>query len=157
MRESVLLRKYRKVAVGGTFDKFHKGHEMLLSTAFSLGEEVLIGVTSDSFASSKMHPVESFSTRVQRIRQFLSKYSNDFEIKEIFDSCGSADTDSLLDAIVVSHETEKSAEYINNIRLEKGLIPLDIIVIDWVLADDGIPISSTRIRRREIDMEGRFL
>jgi pantetheine-phosphate adenylyltransferase len=35
--------------------------------------------------------------------------------------------------------------------------PLDIITIDMVLADDGKPISSTRIREGEIDVAGTVL
>lgn len=152
-----MRKRYKKIAVGGTFDKFHKGHEKLLSTAFEMGEEVLIGVTSDCFASNKNHVIEEFSTRVQRIEVFLRKYNNNYEIKEIFDSCGSADKDPLLDAIVVSKETEKTAEYINKLRYENGFQLLDIIVIDWILAYDGSPISSTRIRKGEIDNVGKLL
>ena len=74
-----------------------------------------------------------------------------------FDAFGNADKDSKLDAIVVSHETEANALKINEVRYDNGLNLLDIIIIDWVLADDGIPISSTRIRKGEIDKTGRFL
>ena len=52
-------KKYRKIAVGGTFDRFHEGHLKLLSKAFQLSQLVLIGVTSDEFAQSKarLNPV----------------------------------------------------------------------------------------------------
>lgn len=150
-------KKYKKIAVGGTFDKFHRGHEKLLSTAFEMGEEVLIGVTSDSFASNKIHEIESYSIRVKRIEKFVSKYNVPYEIKEIFDAYGTADKDSKLDAIVVSQETEKTALKINEERFKNNFKLLDIIVIDWVLANDGIPISSTRIRKGEIDTIGKTL
>lgn len=149
--------KYKKIAVGGTFDKFHRGHEKLLSTAFEMGEEVLIGVTSDYFASNKNHEIESYSTRVSRIDNFVRKYNIPYEIKEIFDAYGTADKDSALDAIVVSKETERTAVKINEVRFQNNFKLLDIIVIEWVLANDGIPISSTRIRKGEIDTVGKTL
>ncbi|RAP47575.1 MAG: phosphopantetheine adenylyltransferase [Methanosphaera sp. rholeuAM6] len=152
-----MKKKYKKIAVGGTFDKFHSGHKKLLSTAFEMGEEVLIGITSDRFVSKKNHDIEPFSFRCKRVREYVLKFETNFNIIEIFDSCGTADVDSLLDAIVVSHETEKSAEYINEIRFKNGLNLLDIIVIDWILAADGNPISSTRIRKGEIDGKGKLL
>ena len=37
-------KRYNKVAVGGTFDKFHDGHKKLLSTAFEIGDCIEIGV-----------------------------------------------------------------------------------------------------------------
>ncbi len=150
-------KKYKKIAVGGTFDKFHRGHEKLLGTAFELGDEVLIGVSSDVFASSKSHEIEPLDKRVCKIISFLEQFDNTYEIKEIFDSCGTADVDSDLDAIVVSEETEKSAEYINSLRYERNLELLDIIVIEWIMADDGTPISSTRIRKGEINKKGKLL
>ena len=47
---------YKRVAVGGTFDKFHYGHRKLIGTAFEIGENVEIGVTSSVFAN-KNHKV----------------------------------------------------------------------------------------------------
>ncbi len=150
-------KKYKKIAVGGTFDKFHSGHKKLLSTAFEMGEEVLIGLTSDNFASNKAHEVESYSIRLKNIEKFIKKYNVPYEIKEIFDAYGTADKDSNLDAIVVSKETEKTALKINEERFKNDFKLLDIIVIDWVLSTDGIPISSTRIRKGEIDTVGKIL
>lgn len=151
------MKKYRKIAVGGTFDKFHKGHEKLISTAFEMGEEVLIGITSDKFANNKTHEVETLTQRIQKIEHYISQYDNKYEIKEIFDSNGTADTDNKLEAIVVSEETEESAENINMIRHNSGLKLLDIIVIEWIMAYDNHPISSTRIRKGEINKNGKLL
>ncbi|MDO5825033.1 MAG: phosphopantetheine adenylyltransferase [Methanosphaera sp.] len=148
------MKRYNKVAVGGTFDKFHKGHETLVRTAFEVADNVLIGITSDDFVKGKKHDIEPCSLRIKRLRKLVEKYDVDYEINDVY---GTADTDSSLDAIVVSHETEATALEINNIRVKNGLNPLDIIVIEWVLAADGVPISSTRIRKGEIDKKGNIL
>ncbi|MCI5866572.1 MAG: phosphopantetheine adenylyltransferase [Methanosphaera sp.] len=145
---------YNKIAVGGTFDKFHKGHEQLIKTAFDMAENVLIGVSSDAFASRKSHNVECCEKRIKNVKEAIKDYDNNYTIIEINDAMGTADIDANLDAIVVSEETEESAVYINKIRHENGLKLLDIVVIKWVLADDNIPISSTRIRKGEITQDG---
>jgi len=151
------MSTYKKVAVGGTFDKFHKGHEALIRTAFEMGDEVLIGITSDEFASNKNHIIEPCNVRIKRLKSISNSYGKKYVVKEIFDASGTADKDPNLDAIVVSEETESSAISINNIRSNLGLNKLDIIVIEWILAEDGVPISSTRIRKGEIDKKGNIL
>ena len=113
-------------------------------------------MTSDKFASHKKHDIEPLEVRVNRLKNIVKHFNKAYEIIEISDSNGSADKDPLLEAIVVSEETEESAVNINKIRVEKGLKPLDIIVIEWILADDGVPISSTRIRKGEIDNKGKL-
>jgi pantetheine-phosphate adenylyltransferase len=73
------------------------------------------------------------------------------------DPYGTTVTDEAFEAIVVSRETEPVAREINAIRRNRGFRELDIITIDMVNADDGIPISSTRIRRGEIDPMGHII
>ena len=148
--------KYKRVAVGGTFDKFHYGHRKLISTAFEIGESVEIGVTSNLFASKK-GDVDSCNTRMANLNAFLSKSHDNFHISRLDDAYGPTIYDENFDAIVVSEETEPNAIKINEIRESKGMKPLDIVVVSFVLADDGIPISSTRIRQGKINQKGELI
>ena len=148
-------RKYSKVAVGGTFDKFHDGHKKLLSTAFEIGDCVEIGVTSDAFGGLK-GDIDSCEERMRNLKYFFSDKS-DFRIVPLDDVYGTTIFDSDFEAIVVSEETEPAAIEINNIRISKGMKPLDIVVVSFVLAYDGNPISSTRIRQGEINQNGNFI
>ncbi len=146
---------YKKIAVGGTFDKFHDGHKKLLETAFELGEYVEIGVTSNAFGGLK-GDIDSCTDRMNGILNFFSDKSN-FTTMVLEDAYGTTVFDKDFDAIVVSEETEPTAIKINEIRKSKGMSPLDIVVVSFVLADDGTPISSTRIRNGEINKKGNIL
>ena len=148
-------KKYNKVAVGGTFDKFHDGHKKLLSTAFEIGDVVEIGVTSDAFGGLK-GDIDSCKIGMANLKSFFSDKSN-FVVVPLEDPYGTTIYDEDFEAIVVSEETEPTAVKINEIRSSKGMKPLDIVVVSFVLAYDGTPISSTRIRRGEINQSGKFI
>jgi pantetheine-phosphate adenylyltransferase len=151
----MIHKKYKKVAVGGTFDKFHQGHRLLIKKAFQVGDQVLIGVTSDKFGGIKGE-IEPCNVRMSNLNSLLEEQSN-YIISRLDDPYGVTVDDETIDAIVVSPETEPTAFKINQIRGEKGMKPLDIITISMVLAEDGKPISSTRIRRGEIDPKGTVI
>ena len=148
-------KRYSKVAVGGTFDKFHDGHKKLLSTAFELGNQIEIGVTSDAFGGLK-GDIDSCEERMNNLKLFFKDKSN-FRVVSLDDPFGTTIYEADFDAIVVSEETEPTAVKINEIRLSKGMNPLDIVVVSFVLAEDGNPISSTRIRRGEINKNGLII
>lgn len=148
--------KFKNVAVGGTFDHFHKGHEKLLSEAFNIGENVLIGVTSDEFGGKKGN-IEPCTKRMTQLEKFIQKFDSNYVVKRLEEPFGPTVDDPQFDAIVVSRETKPTADKINQIRKEKGMKPLKIFIIGCVLADDGKPISSTRIRNKEIDRDGKPL
>ena len=149
-------KSYKKVAVGGTFDKFHYGHRRLIDIAFEIANYVVIGVTSNEFGGVKGR-IEPCDVRMSNLRSLLEEKHQNYDIQELNDPFGTTITDDTIDAIVVSEETEPTAFKINKIRKENGMEPLDIVTIGMVLADDGIPISSTRIRRGEIDKMGTII
>ncbi len=148
-------KRYNKVAVGGTFDKFHDGHKKLLSTAFEIGDEIEIGVTSDAFGGLK-GDIDSCKERMSNLKSFFSDKYN-FVVVPLEDPYGTTIYDADFEAIVVTEETEPTAVEINEIRVSKGMNPLDIVVVSFVLAYDGNPISSTRIRSGEINQKGNFI
>ncbi|MGD0406211.1 MAG: phosphopantetheine adenylyltransferase, partial [Candidatus Bathyarchaeia archaeon] len=79
------------------------------------------------------------------------------EIVPLNDSYGLTISGKGLDALVVSKETESTAAKINKIRAEAGFPPLKIVTISMVPAENSTPISTTRIRRGEIDRNGHLL
>ena len=62
-----------------------------------------------------------------------------------------------LEALVVSKETQKTAQAINVKRKKAGMPPLKIFTVDMVPAENSTPISTTRIRSGEIDRNGHML
>ena len=150
-----------KVMVGGTFDPLHDGHKRLISRSFELaghGGHVVIGLTTDPFASRKTHPIRPFEKRREELEHFISgnEFPASFAIEPLTDKYGSA-IDADFDAIIVSEETLPVAVEINKLRRKNGRRKVDIHQISCVLAEDGKWISSTRIYRGEIDIHGHIL
>jgi len=150
-----------KVMVGGTFDPLHDGHKRLLARSFELAGPsgmVTIGLTTDSFASSKLHPVRPFDERRENLVRFIEEkgYRTPWQVEALSDRFGTALVADF-DAIVVSEETLPVATEINRLRKERGSRKVDIHQITCVLAEDGRWISSTRIYRGEIDAHGHLI
>lgn len=152
-----------EVALGGTFDPVHDGHRALFERAFELGD-VVVGLTSDELAPetrSEARDIRPFEERradlEAELAEYAEQYDRSFEVRTLIEPTGIAAEEPDLEYLVVSPETASAGEVINDIRREQGLDPLEIEVVDHVLADDGDIISSTRIIRGEIDEHGALV
>lgn len=158
---------YKTLAIGGTFDRLHKGHEFFVSQAFKLGSKVIIGLTSDKFVEKKLKAqslklkakVKSYRERENELKNFLKQenFLSRTTIVSIDDVYGPAAEANDIEALVVTVETLKGAALINDKRIKKGLKVLEVVIIDLVNAQDKQRISSTRIRKGEIDRWGEVL
>ncbi len=160
MRGRCDFLKYKTVATGGTFDHFHKGHDALLSKSFEVADKVVIGLTSDEFARREgKTPDQTYAQRLRSLRALIRREfpNRKYIVAKLDDYFGPGIASPDVQAIVVSRETAKRVPIANALREAKGYPPLEVVVVDYVLAEDSVPISSTRIRKGEIDTEGRLL
>ncbi len=150
------------VILGGTFEELHGGHVKLLIEAINLGDRILIGLTSDSFAqSTKRRNIIKYEKRKENLLNLLKSIrktsGKHIEIFKIDDPYGPAIELEDIDIIVVSTETYPRAKEINEIRVLNGLKPLAIYVINLVETKEGEKISSTHVRAEKYDSWGRHL
>ncbi|MEM1923309.1 MAG: pantetheine-phosphate adenylyltransferase [Nitrososphaerota archaeon] len=163
--ELELSRSFRPIynmgALGGTFDELHVGHLALLNTAFRLSKKVIIGVTSDEFASKLMKEgkISPMRERIEELRRTLDKYGwlSRAEITQLNDPFGPLLSDERIDMLVTGPITLGRAEEAVNLRVSRGLPPVALELSPLVLAEDGRPISSTRVRLGEVDRAGRLI
>ena len=149
------------VALGGTFDPIHDGHRKLFRRGFELGD-LTVGLTSDDLAPETRHEpryIRPFDERKAALEAELAEFAEeadrDFEVRRLDKPTGIA-VEPPYGALIVTPETRAGGERINEIRLERGLDPLRIVVVERRLAEDGDIISSTRIVRGEIDEHGNL-
>ena len=157
--------EYIRIVLGGTFNPpIHKGHEALLKRAFELARgcgngnegKVTIGLTSDEMACAKDGTV-SYKAREKNLNEYINcEFGAEAKIIEINDPYGVTLTEDF-EYIIVSEETYNMGLKINEARKERGMPLIEIIKIDYVLDQSGKIISSTRIKKGEIDKDGRLL
>ena len=149
----------KHVSVGGTFDRLHAGHRALLATAMRLVEPngtLYVGVTSEALLRNKKYGelLEGYEDRADAVRAFLLECRDlsspvDVRVGPLDEGPPLAATVREMSALVVSRETIVGAEALNDMRVEAGFDPLDIIVVDLIGASasgDGTKLSSTALR-----------
>jgi cytidyltransferase-like protein len=143
--------KFNLVAVAGTFDHLHLGHQKLIQTAKKSGRKILIGLCQKSMLVNKVYPesLENYTTRKKSVDKF-----NPDQIIPLSDIYGPAVTSSKIDAIICSPLTRLNAEKINHLRHLNKLNYLDIIEVPLIKCADGQPLSSTLIRQGLVNRQG---
>ena len=153
------MEKLDLAAMGGTFDVIHSGHMALLNKAFSISSKVIIGLSSDQLAAKKgKNLVNNYSKRLSLLESTIEKnfpnYS--YQISKLENDFGPAVIEGSVKALVVSKETSNKGLRLNELRTERNLPSVEIVVVPMVLAKDGKAISSTRIKNSEIDSNGNL-
>ncbi len=154
------MKKFDLVAMGGTFDVIHKGHITLLSEAFSSSTKVIIGLTSNEWASKKgKNLLNDFDERLEKlVKTIENNFPNaSFEISKLDNDFGPAVLEKKVQALVVSDETSNQGEVLNQLRKQKNLAPVEVVVVPMVLEKDANKISTTRIKNQEIDNDRKLL
>jgi len=144
------------VAIGGTFDILHDGHKALLKKAYTLGD-VIIGLVSDEMGIRKALVSNTYDIRKKTVIAYVKALTGTNPVIIALDDPYGPALKQKFDYIVVSPETFRTAEKINTLRSQRGLPSIKVVCVDFVLAQDGRPISSTRIHRGEIDDHGVLL
>lgn len=152
------VKLYDSVVLGGTFDRLHTGHKILLTEALlRCKKKLTIGVTDTPMLKNKIlwELIEPCSKRISDVKAFVEEVDSTIECDAvpIYDLYGPTKSDPSFNMIVVSAETERGGLKINEFRRNNGLGVLDIHVVDLVCDDKSTgeeenKISSSNQRMR---------
>ena len=169
---------FAKVSVGGTFDRLHAGHRLLLAAAALVTDArsgtLYVGVTGEALLANKSdkNKIQPYETRARNARRFLEsvlpgRAKMRVEMGPLDGAPPLASTVQDMCALVVSRETLAGAAAVNAQREARGFPPLEIVatgVVGGVGDDDesrrrsklsssalraAAEVPATRDRRRE--------
>ena len=140
------------VGTGGTFDRLHDGHKLLIETALKVSNKVVIGLTTQKMLKRKKFAelIEDFETRKKNLENFISSIggSDRAEIIELTNPYGPPIKEAEYEGIIASQETFLNSVRLNELRVANGFSPLVIILIPMVMGPNDQRLSSTAIRAK---------
>ena len=131
---------FSKVSVGGTFDRLHAGHRLLLAAAAlatHLEGTLYVGVTGEALLANKSdkNKIQPYDARAANAERFLESvwcFKTKIETGPLDGSPPLASTVEDMRALVVSRETLAGAEAVNAQRRDLGFPPLTIVAVGVV-------------------------
>ena len=138
---------FAKVSVGGTFDRLHAGHRLLLAAAALVTDArsgtLYVGVTGEALLANKSdkNKIQPYETRARNARRFLESVlacpgfgdaKMRVEMGPLDGAPPLASTVQDMCALVVSRETLAGAAAVNAQREARGFPPLEIVAVGVV-------------------------
>ena len=140
------------VGTGGTFDRLHDGHKLLIETALKVSNKVVIGLTTQKMLSRKKFAskIEDFETRKKYLENFISSIADldQVDIIELNNPYGPPIKEPEYEGIIASEETFLNSVRLNELRVANGFKPLIVVLIPMVLGKSDRRLSSTDIRAK---------
>ena len=98
-------QRFRCCLVGGTFDRLHAGHRLLLEAACKRAEAVEVHITTDAMAEHKSMFVLDFEQRRADLLDWAATKDTSITVHVLEDAFGPAPHHVTADAIVATPET----------------------------------------------------
>ena len=147
--ENVFVKRFAKVSVGGTFDRLHAGHRLLLAAAALATHKegtLFVGVTGEALLANKSdkNKIQPYAKRAKDAERFLESVwcpdeknasillKKNIKTGPLDGSPPLASTVEDMRALVVSRETLGGAAAVNAQRRDLGFPPLEIIAVGVV-------------------------
>ena len=128
--------RYNQSCLGGTFDRLHAGHKILLSEALLVANHrAVIGLAFGDLLNQKLlrELILPYDQRKLELEAFLHSIhlsNQKTEIVPIDEPFGPSITDGQLDVMVLSSEVEGAISKVNELRRKNELDPLNSHVIN---------------------------
>lgn len=139
--------KFKKIALGGTFNRLHSGHRYFLSLAKYYGKKAIIGLCSDQMVKTRkknFRKILPFKERKRALENYFKRTGLKPKIVEINDIYGPAIKDKEVEAILLTEETFSNGIKINKIRKENKLKELHYIILPYLLDKTGKKMGSKK-------------
>ena len=148
---------YNYICFAGTFDYLHIGHNILIQMSLLLSKNKIgIGICSDEMIKKKSPQflIESSNERLNNMKNFIENLNGLYNNQTVFykiitDPIDFAGIDKNLEGLVLTEETFKGGEIVNEIRIKNNLNKINLICLNVINNNNNnnnLKISSSFIR-----------